>query len=152
MPPLQSLSASMEDYLETILREIEQNQVARVKDVADNLQVHKSSASSAVKTLADRGLLSHEAYGLIRLTPEGEKTARSIANRHEALRDFFTKVLGIEESEADRSACIMEHALPHIVQEHLARFMVFLRDSDYLSRWDEEHAAFRCPCREDPGQ
>ncbi len=133
-----SLSASLEDYLEAILFEVQDHQVARVKDVAARLDVNKSSVSNALRLLRDRDLVEHDPYGFIRLTPEGDRAARGVAGRHKALRLFFTDFLGIEEFEADRAACIMEHALPPVVEERLSGFMEFLERKDCMSDWRRE--------------
>ena len=142
-----TLSASMEDYLEAIYHEIEENQVARVKDVAARLKVNKSSVSGALHTLSNQDMVSHDPYGLIRLTPKGRQIAQDVARRHEALRYFLVDVLGIEEAEADRFACVMEHTLSPIVEEHLSRFIAFIEEKNCLLEWKQQHEHFDCPCK-----
>ena len=45
-----SLSMKLEDYLEAIYWLIEKNQVARVRDIAAALSVHKSTVTSALRS------------------------------------------------------------------------------------------------------
>jgi len=120
------LSASMEDYLEAIYHLERENQVARVKDIASQLKLHKSTVSGALKALAERQLINYAPYGLITLTPEGTTLAKDVVRRHEALRDFFVKVLSIDAPTAEEAACLMEHAVPRIIVDRLLQFGEFL--------------------------
>jgi DtxR family transcriptional regulator, Mn-dependent transcriptional regulator len=122
-PPL---TASMEDYLEAIYHLEQEHQVARVKDIAGRLKLHKSTVSGALKTLAERRLINYTPYGLITLTPEGARLAKEVVRRHEALRDFFVKVLSIDSQTAEEAACLMEHAVPEIIVDRLIQFGEFL--------------------------
>jgi DtxR family Mn-dependent transcriptional regulator len=120
------LSASMEDYLEVIFHLVQENQVARVKDIAPRLQVHKSSVTAALRTLADRQLINYTPYGFITLTSAGQTLAKDIVRRHEALREFFVKVLNIDAKIAEETACRMEHEMPQVVVDRLIQFSEFL--------------------------
>jgi DtxR family transcriptional regulator, Mn-dependent transcriptional regulator len=121
-----SLTASMEDYLEAIYHLEQEHQVARVKDIASRLKLHKSTVSGALKALAERRLINYTPYGLITLTPEGATLAKDVVRRHEALRDFFVKVLNIDSQTAEEAACLMEHAVPGIIVDRLIQFGEFL--------------------------
>ena len=136
----------MEDYLEAILLEQEENHVARVRDIADRLNVTRASVSGAVRSLDQRGLVAHDPYQFIRLTPEGERIARQVARRHKALLDFLTIILGVEEEEAETSACVMEHVLSPVVEERLTKFMGFFKKTKCQEAWEEENEAYRCAC------
>ena len=70
------LSATQEDYVETIFRLAEENRVARVKDIAAHLGVHKSTVTGALRSLSEMGLVNYEPYGYITLTAVGEQRAR----------------------------------------------------------------------------
>lgn len=128
MPELAKLSASLEDYLEAILHLVREHHVARVKDIAERLGVHKSSVTGALHSLSDRRLVNYEPYGDITLTPRGERVATEIARRHEAIRDFFTDVLGVERAKAEGSACRIEHALHPDIVERMITFAEFIGD------------------------
>jgi DtxR family transcriptional regulator, Mn-dependent transcriptional regulator len=120
------LTASMEDYLEAIYHLEQEHQVARVKDISSRLKLHKSTVSGALKNLAERRLINYTPYGLITLTPEGARLAKEVVRRHEALRDFFVKVLKIDSQTAEEAACLMEHAVPGIIVDRLIQFGEFL--------------------------
>lgn len=116
----------MEDYLEVIFHLVQENQVARVKDIAPRLQVHKSSVTAALRTLAERQLINYTPYGFITLTSAGQTLAKDIVRRHEALREFFVKVLNIDAQVAEEAACRMEHDMPPVVVDRLIQFSEFL--------------------------
>ncbi|AEB08224.1 metal-dependent transcriptional regulator [Desulfobacca acetoxidans] len=121
-----SLSESLEDYLEAIFHIVLEKQVARVKDIASRLKVHKSSVTAALRNLADRKLVNYAPYDVITLTPQGATLAKDVVRRHEALSDFFVKVLTIDKTLAEEAACRMEHAMPRVIVDRLILFSEFL--------------------------
>jgi DtxR family Mn-dependent transcriptional regulator len=131
-----ALSASLEDYLETIFLLVQRNRVARSRDIARRLEVNRSSVTGALKSLAEKGLVNYERYGYITLTEQGDRVARDVVRRHETLKDFFVKVLAVNEVEADKAACQMEHAIPRHIVERLIDFAEFVEICPRAgSRW-----------------
>ncbi|MFN2351352.1 MAG: DtxR family transcriptional regulator [Kiritimatiellia bacterium] len=121
-----ALSASLENYLETILLLIQEHAVARSRDIAERLSVKRSSVTGALQALSARGMVNYEPYGYVTLTPSGEALARRVLRRHEALRDFFVKVLAVDSAEADEAACRMEHGVSKHIVDRLLEFADFL--------------------------
>ena len=80
---------AQEDYLEQILSLIEKKGYARVVDIAKNLNIAQASVTGMIQRMDAEGLVSYEKYRGVILTPEGEKIARAIINRHESLSKFF---------------------------------------------------------------
>ncbi len=126
MPRELDLTSSLEDYLEAIYHRIQHNQGARVKDLADVLNVKKSSVTVALRALAGKQLIQYSPYSEILLTPEGERAAKDILRRHETLKAFFMEVLGVPEPAAEDTACRMEHVLSHDITERFWHFMEFI--------------------------
>jgi DtxR family transcriptional regulator, Mn-dependent transcriptional regulator len=116
------LSASLEDYLEAILRLERTSRVARVSEIAEVLHVSRPSVTGALKGLTARGLVLHARYGHVTLTEAGERIATDVERRHVAIRDFLTCVLQIPLGAAETAACRMEHVLD---PEVLARFVAY---------------------------
>lgn len=123
---MESLSASLEDYLEAISHISAIKKVARPKDIADRLKVNNSSVTGALKTLTDKGLINYAPHDVITLTPSGEQAAEDVIRRHETLRDFFQEVLSVNPEEAEDSACKMEHAISPGIIERFLRFSEFM--------------------------
>ena len=105
------LTESLENYLETIGMLIRKNKIARVKDISKELDVKNSSVNIALNVLADKGLIIHEKYGYIELTPEGKKIADDIQHKEDVLFHFFTDILGVEKEIALEDACRIEHVI-----------------------------------------
>ncbi|MDA8125897.1 MAG: DtxR family transcriptional regulator [Deltaproteobacteria bacterium] len=121
-----TVSASMEDYLEAIFHVIAKQQVARPKDIAKLLNVSHPSVTGALRALAEKELINYTPYDLITLTTRGEAAAKDVVRRHETLRNFFVKVLVVNEKEADEAACKMEHSIPPVILERFVQFAEFV--------------------------
>ncbi len=149
-----SVSASLEDYLETIYHTARAKGAARAKDIVQAMGVNNSSVTQALRLLADKKLVNYAPYEVITLTTAGETIALDVVRRHETLRAFFLKVLGLTEAEADAEACRMEHATSRKVLDRLVAFVEYfdrcpLNDTS----WDED-TGFTCGNRgehEGPG-
>ncbi len=132
------LSSSLEDYLEAIYNVIKVKTAARATDIAKKLNVANSSVTNALQILVKRGLVNHAPYDIITLTPEGRKTAKQIAWKHEVFRDFFITVLAIDSDTANKCACSIEHIIPDEVVERFIQYLDFERQCEYGGkRWVE---------------
>ncbi len=114
------MTESLEMYLETISLLHDRNRIARVTDIAKELGVSKPSVHTALHELERRGLIEHEHYGEVFLTPSGKAASASIRERHTALAGFLREVLGVSPAVAEQDACRMEHILS---DETMARIM-----------------------------
>jgi DtxR family Mn-dependent transcriptional regulator len=134
----------MEDYLEVIYHLENERRIARVRDIAGRLGVKMSSVSSALKSLSSRGLIVYDPHQYITLTERGIRKAREIVRKHEVLKRFLERVLGIEDSAAEDNACRMEHHLDPEVIDKLVAFVEFVEMCPVdQTRW-LEHVAETC--------
>jgi DtxR family Mn-dependent transcriptional regulator len=124
---IETLTASLEDYLEAIFHIIAEKQAVRPKDIARRLQVSNASVTGALRALADKALINYAPYDVITLTESGTEAAKDVIRRHEVLRDFFVKVLAVREKDADEAACRMEHSIPRVILERLIAFAEFVQ-------------------------
>lgn len=122
-----SLSASMEDYLETIWLIKQEIGVVRVRDIAKARKVALPSVNSALKNLSRLHLVKHDKYEFVELTPRGNQAAKRIYDRHLILRRFLREVLGVDKKIAEEDACKIEHSLSPESLERLTKFMDFIR-------------------------
>lgn len=120
------ISSSQEDYLEAIFHIISEKQGVRATDIAHRLNVKNASVTGALRALSDKGLINYAPYDVITLTSEGRSIAEDVIRRHEVLRDFFSRVLGVNSIDAEKGACEMEHSVPKEILDKLIKFVEFL--------------------------
>ncbi len=101
-------SVAYEDYLEQILNLITEKGYARVIDIANNLDISQASVSNMVQRLAGEGLVTYEKYRGMALTPDGERVAQAIVQRHETLSAFL-RLFQLDELDIHRDVEGMEH-------------------------------------------
>ncbi|WHH58708.1 metal-dependent transcriptional regulator [Petroclostridium sp. X23] len=123
---MESLTFTMENYLEAIYELSLDGKGARVSDIADRLGVTKASTNSAMSTLSDKGLIVNEKYKEVFLTPAGLKLAQFISKKHHVIYAFLTNVLHIDPSIADKDACAIEHV---ISSDSIYAMQAFLQSS-----------------------
>ena len=134
------LSANMEDYMETIAIIAENNKVVRVKDIAKYLDIKMPSVTAALNKLRDKGYIEYEKYGFIELTSEGEIIATSIYQRHLILKDYYQIVLLLNEDEASKEACKVEHHLaPETLRQIHKLVDFFKKESEKEKAWLKDH-------------
>ena len=139
-----ALTPVLEDYLEAIFNLCRFDSAARSRDIAESLNVHKSTVTAALKSLGQLNLINYAPYEAVTLTPEGMRLAEDVAHRHAALKDFFVNVLHVDEELAEGAACGMEHSIPREIVEKLAHFAIQMRG---CPRLDEEKKAKDASCR-----
>ena len=120
------LSASLEDYIEAIYNIAEEKEKARSKDIAASLNVSGASVTEALRSLSAKGLINYAPYAAITLTDKGRKVAEDVVHRHNALKHFFTDVLGIEDNIAEEGACRVEHTAPREIIDQMINFINYL--------------------------
>jgi len=129
------LSESLEDYLEAILDLEKTNKVARVKDIAEKLNIQRGSVTGALKVLDDKGLINYKPYSFITLTDAGIKIAKKITRRHIILKDFLYRIVQLDPDRAELMACKMEHAID---EKSMDKFIQFIEFIDTCPRTGEE--------------
>ena len=126
---MKELTKSLENYLLAIYEIVESSSAARVRDVAEKMNIGAASTSEAVKTLAKKKFINYQPYGLITLTKKGEKTIEEKLKRHKTIENFLENVLKLDKNYANE----IEFSMP---DEVLNRFV------DYLTFMEQ------CSCKE----
>lgn len=99
---------STENYLESILVLGRQNGMVRSIDIAGEMGFSKPSVSVAMKNLREKGMVVMDADGYITLTPQGERVAADVYERHTLLTKALISI-GVSEETAREDACRVEH-------------------------------------------
>ncbi|MFW5801046.1 MAG: metal-dependent transcriptional regulator [Spirochaeta sp.] len=123
---MEAISPSLETYLEAIYMVQDSNGISHTTAIAEYLKVRKPSVTGALRSLADRNLISYSPYRPITLTDAGRRLAEDIHHRHRILREFLKTVLGIPEPIADQNAGTLEHHISPLVQSRLVAFINFV--------------------------
>lgn len=121
------LTASLENYLKAISHIVKEQKAARVRDVSKYLNIGPSSVSEALRTLADKGYINYQPYGIITLTDTGEKIANNINDRHEVICNFLENVLLVDKKSIEENANKIEHGVSEDVLEKFVRFLTFMQ-------------------------
>lgn len=100
----------MEDYIEQIYLQIEEKGVARVSDVAENLDVLPSSVTKMVQRLDREGYVYYERYKGLELTEKGLTFGKKLVKRHDILEEFL-RIIGVEEENIYGDVEGIEHHL-----------------------------------------
>jgi DtxR family Mn-dependent transcriptional regulator len=138
-----NLSSQMEDYLEAIYHLCRDEGVARVKAIADRLEVTTPSVVGAIRKLKDRNLVIQEPYGYVRLTLEGEEIGGAISHNHEVLSDFLKDILGLDHETASVDACKIEHAVSPETVRRLRAVAEFIKQGPQINvDWEKEFKRF----------
>ena len=132
-----SLSAAMEDYLEAIFHLEQAEGAAKPQKIADRIEVHKSTVTTALRNLSQAGLVNYAPYQAVTLTQAGRQVAWEVVSRHRGLYQFLRGVLGLPEDEAQQSACRMEHAVSSQTVHRLVELGEFLEYCRGNSQWRE---------------
>ena len=120
---MNSLSSSLEDYLEIICNYTNSSKKVRAIDISRKLNVSRASTTEALKKLADKKLINYGRYDAISLTESGKEIAETIISKHSVLQNFFEKVLKLDTEEASYNACKIEHIITNNAYKKIIEYL-----------------------------
>ncbi|MBO9555188.1 metal-dependent transcriptional regulator [Cellulomonas sp.] len=119
-PTTPVLTPVTQDYLKVIWSAQEWSDVpVTTKLLATRLGVGASTVSETVRRLADSGLVTHEPYGAVQLTADGERHALAMVRRHRLVETFLVEVLGYGWDEVHDEAEVLEHAVSDLFVDRI---------------------------------
>ncbi len=124
MTEVAGITASMQDYLETILELTDGQDGVRITDIAAKLNIAKASVNQAIAKLKEQGLVRQNSYGPVILTDIGREQAAKVRQRHHKLRKFLIEVLGVNPKVAEKDACLMEHVVSPETMARLTEYLI----------------------------
>lgn len=116
----------LEDYLEAIYSLNKEKGYVSAADISERLGVRPPTVSSMVVKLASKGYLEHERYRGMRLTPTGEKVAKSVIKRHQVVSNLIS-MLGVDAETAYVDTEGIEHHVHPSTLHRMERLAEFLR-------------------------
>ena len=134
-----------EDYLRAILEITKTKGYARIRDIAYKVEVSPPSAVEMMKKLDKKKMVVYEKYGGVVFTPEGQKTATAIRDRHDTFKRFL-EIIFVPEDIAIKDAHILEHQLDPRTIIQFKKFVEFITSHKerprMVSRWMEMFKKF----------
>jgi DtxR family Mn-dependent transcriptional regulator len=88
--------------------------------LAERLGVTAASASGMVKRLDEMGLVTHEPYRGVQLTPAGVRLALEVIRHHRLLELYLSEQLGVPWDRVHAEAEVLEHVLSEELEERIA--------------------------------
>jgi len=114
-------------YLKVLHGLAQRHRVARVRDMAEGLGVRPGTVSAVLKKLETAGLVRHERYGEVELTPAGTEVADCVVRRFDTIRGVLIELLGLDDETAEVDACMMEHAVSPLTINRMERVLELIR-------------------------
>jgi Mn-dependent DtxR family transcriptional regulator len=129
-----TLTASMEDYLEMISRECAARPFIRVNELAQRLNVKDSSATKMVQKLGNLGYVDYQKYGMVTLTVKGRELGAFLLERHTLLEKFLS-FIGCTE-DALKQTELIEHNISPDTLKNIELLYGFLNENrDVLKKY-----------------
>jgi DtxR family Mn-dependent transcriptional regulator len=115
-------SSAIEDYAKSIysLQQRAGSGPVPTNAVAERCGVTPASASAMLKKLAERGLVIHEPYHGVRLTPAGERLALEMVRHHRLLELYLAEHLDVPWDRVHEEAEALEHVLSEDLEARIA--------------------------------
>jgi DtxR family transcriptional regulator, Mn-dependent transcriptional regulator len=118
-----NITHSAAHHLTAILELRQKRGYARVTDVAKHLNITTGSASTNLKALKGKSLITEDENRFLALTSQGELIALAVMKRRSVLRKFLVDVLKVSPEQAEIDACKTEHLVSSETAEKLAAFV-----------------------------
>ena len=114
-------SSAVEDYAKAIYALQRRGPGAvSTNALAERLGVTPASASGMVKRLDEMGLVSHEPYRGVELTPDGLRLALEVIRHHRLLELYLAEQLDVPWDRVHAEAEVLEHVLSEDLEELIA--------------------------------
>jgi DtxR family manganese transport transcriptional regulator len=110
-----------EDYVELIADLIDNQQEARLSDLATRLGVAHPTANKVVSRLKAEGYIESQPYRSIFLTDKGWKLAKKCKERHQIVLELLIR-LGVDPEAAEFDAEGIEHHISDKTLDIMKRF------------------------------
>ncbi len=114
-------SESVENYVKTIFKLTEHtNDPVTTSSLAQQMHVSPASTSGMLHRLQQLGLVAHQPYRDIHLTPRGKALALGVLRRHRLIELYLVQELGYSWDEVHDEAEVLEHAVSEQLLERIA--------------------------------
>ena len=115
-------TSAIEDYTKAIYALQERDDAGAVSTtaLAERLNVTPGSVSGMLRKLDAAGLVTHEPYRGVRLTPAGRRIALETIRHHRLIELFLAEVLDMPWDQVHAEAEVLEHHLSEELEQLIA--------------------------------
>ncbi|HWS83573.1 MAG TPA: metal-dependent transcriptional regulator [Ktedonobacteraceae bacterium] len=110
------LSATVEEYLETIYNMSMEGEIVIGARLAERFRVAAPSVTEMLKRLVRDGYVEMNSKRHIMLTEAGNEAAEAVLRRHRLTERFLVDMLGMQWHEVHEEACHLEHFISGAVE------------------------------------
>ena len=116
------MNVAVQDYAKAIyaLQERAEGDAVTTTAVADRLGVTPGSVSAMLKKLDAAGLVTHEPYRGVGLTPQGQRVALEVIRHHRLIELFLAEVLDMPWDRVHDEAEVLEHVISEELEDLIA--------------------------------
>ncbi len=113
------LSATVEEYLETIYNMAMEDEVVIGARLAEKFGVAAPTVTEMLKRLVRDGYIEMDNKRIITLTEAGNQSAERVLRRHRLTERFLVDMLGMQWHQVHEEACRLEHFISGSVEERV---------------------------------
>lgn len=113
------LSATVEEYLETVYNMSMENEVVIGARLAERFQVSAPTVTEMLKRLVRDGYVEMNSKRQVTLTEVGNQAAEAVLRRHRLTERFLVDMLGMQWHEVHEEACRLEHFISGAVESRV---------------------------------
>jgi len=110
------LSATVEEYLETIYNMSMEGEVVIGARLAERFRVAAPTVTEMLKRLVRNGYVEMDNKRHVMLTEAGNEAAEAVLRRHRLTERFLVDMLGMQWHEVHEEACRLEHFISGAVE------------------------------------
>lgn len=113
------LSATVEEYLETIYNMIMEEEIVIGARLAERFHVSAPTVTEMLKRLVKTGYVEMNTKRHVFLTEAGNRAAEAVLRRHRLTERFLVDMLGMQWHEVHEEACRLEHFISGAVESRV---------------------------------
>lgn len=113
------LSATVEEYLETIYNMSMEDEVVIGARLAERFGVSAPTVTEMLKRLVRDGYIEMDNKRHVTLTEAGNNAAEAVLRRHRLTERFLVDMLGMQWHQVHEEACRLEHFISGAVEERV---------------------------------
>ncbi len=116
MKPEEPLSATVEEYLETIYNMAMEDEIVIGARLAEKFRVSPPTVTEMLKRLVRDGYVEMDNKRQVTLTEAGNQAAEAVLRRHRLTERFLVDMLGMQWHQVHEEACRLEHFISGAVE------------------------------------